>query len=314
MSFIYKLTSNKAKIIRAFKDPLFALGLILNQIAPLIKNDELFLKWDYYTVFHRFPNLKKPQTYNEKLQWLKLHDKHPEYTQMVDKAEVKKYVANIIGEKYIIPTLGVFNSFDEIDFEKLPNQFVMKCTHDSGGVVVCKDKIILDVQKARKKIEYGLNKSAYWATREYPYKNITPRIIIEQYMEDNSMGENEDLTDYKIYCCNGKVVCIMTCTDRSKGVKFHFFSPQWEFLRWDHITQYEPEGFTMPRPQNLDEMIDVATKLSANMPEVRVDLYSVKGKTYFGEMTFFSNSGLDTDLTKEADQLLGSYLTLPQMG
>ena len=311
MSFIYKITKNKEKLSKALKDPFYGLGLFLHQIAPYIKNDEVYLKWAYFLKFHKKLNLKNPQTYNEKLQWLKLYDKHPEYTQMVDKAEAKKYVANIIGEEYIIPTLGVYNHFDEIDFEKLPQQFVIKCTHDSGGVVVCKDKNSLDIKTARKKIEYGLDKSAYWASREYPYKNITPRIIIEQYMEDNSVDGNEDLTDYKIYCCNGKVICIMTCTDRSKGVKFHFFSPQWEFLRWDHITQYEPEGFTMPRPQNFDEMIDVATKLSANMPEVRVDLYSVNGKTYFGELTLFSNSGLDTDLTDEADHILGSYLTLP---
>ena len=297
---------------KALRDPFFGLKLILNQVAPLIRDDETFLKWKYYLTFRRKLDLENPQTFNEKLQWLKLHDRKPEYMQMVDKAEAKKYVANIIGEEHIIPTLGVYDSFDEIDFDKLPNQFVMKCTHDSGGVVVCKDKNTLDIQAARKKIEYGLGKNDYWAKREWPYKNVKPRIIIEQYIEDSSIPNSEDLTDYKIYCCNGKPICIMSCTERSKKVKFHFFTPEWEFLRWDRTTQYEPKGFSKPRPKNLDEMLDMSAKLSRDIPEVRVDLYNVDGKIYFGELTFFSNSGFDTDLTTEADKILGDSLSLPE--
>ena len=310
MSLIYKLTSNKAKIIKAFKDPLFGLGLILNQIAPLIKNDKTFLKWKYYTVFHRFPNLKNPQTYNEKLQWLKLHDKRPEYTQMVDKAEAKNYVSNIIGEEYIIPTFGVYSHFDEIDFEKLPNQFVIKCTHDSGGVVVCKDKSIFDVQAARKKIEYGLGKSAYWGTREYPYKNVPPRIIVEAYMEDESGYE---LKDYKIFCFDGKPEFLFVATDRGiKGeeTKFDFFD-----LEWNHLpfTNGHPNS-TKPikKPENFEKMMELSAQLSQNIPQVRVDLYNINGKIYFGELTFFHWSGMTPFVPEDWDYKFGEMICLPQ--
>lgn len=304
--------TRKEKFIEGLKNPSYMMVLILNRLAPYIKNDELFLRLKYFFVFHKKLNLDSPKTYNEKLQWLKIHDKKPEYTNMVDKIEAKKFAASIIGTNYIIPTIAIYEKFSDINFEELPNQFVIKCTHDSGGVAICKDKKYFDKNKARSIINFGLGKSHYPASREYPYKNIKPRIIIEKYMKDSFPSKNEDLTDYKIYCCNGKPICIMTCTDRSKGVKYHFFTPDWKFLRWDHITQYEPEGFTMPCPSNLKEMIEISTKLSAGIPEVRVDLYSVNGRTYFGEMTFFSNSGFDTDLTYEADCILGDCLTLPK--
>ena len=310
MSLLYKFTSNKAKIAKAFKDPLFGLGLVLNQVAPLIKNDKTFLEWKYYTVFHRFPNLEKPQTYNEKLQWLKLHDKHPEYTQMVDKAEAKKYVASIIGEEYIIPTFGVYSHFDEIDFDKLPNQFVIKCTHDSGGVIVCKDKKTLDIQAARKKIEYGLGKSAYWGTREYPYKNVPPRIIVEAYMEDESGYE---LKDYKIFCFDGKPEFLFVATDRGiKGeeTKFDFFD-----LEWNHLpfTNGHPNS-TKPikKPENFEKMMELSAQLSQNIPQVRVDLYNINGKIYFGELTFFHWSGMTPFVPEDWDYKFGEMICLPQ--
>lgn len=310
MPIIYKLTHNKSKLLKAFKDPLFGLGLFLNQIAPLIKNDRLFLTWKYYTVFHRFPNLENPQTYNEKLQWLKLHDKHPEYAQMVDKAEAKKYVSNIIGEEYIIPTFGVYSHFDEIDFEKLPNQFVIKCTHDSGGVIVCKDKKTLDIQAARKKIEYGLGKSAYWGTREYPYKNVPPRIIVEAYMEDESGYE---LKDYKIFCFDGKPEFLFVATDRGiKGeeTKFDFFD-----LEWNHLpfTNGHPNS-TKPikKPENFEKMMELSAQLSQNIPQVRVDLYNINGKIYFGELTFFHWSGMTPFVPEDWDYKFGEMICLPQ--
>lgn len=309
MPLIYKLTSNKAKIIKAFKDPLFGLGLILNQIAPFIKNDETFLKWKYFTFFHRFPNLKNPQTYNEKLQWLKLHDKHEEYAQMVDKAEVKKYVADIIGEEYIIPTIGVYKTFDEIDFEKLPHQFVIKCTHDSGGVVVCKNKNALDIEASRKKIEYGLNKNAYWGTREYPYQSVKPRIIVEKYLEDESGYE---LKDYKIFCFDGKPEFLFVATDRgNKGeeTKFDFFD-----LKWNHLpfTNGHPNSSkTINKPKNFERMVELARQLSQGIPHVRVDLYNICGQIYFGELTFFHWSGMTPFVPEEWDYKFGEMIHLP---
>lgn len=309
MSLIYKLTSNKAKIVKAFKEPLFGLGLCLNQVAPLIKNDETFLKWKYYTVFHRFPNLKNPQTYNEKLQWLKLHDRHPEYGQMVDKAEAKKYVSQIIGEQYIIPTLGIYETFSDINFNKLPNQFVIKCTHDSGGVVICKDKHSFDIEKARKKIEYGLGKTNFWGTREYPYKYVHPRIIIEQYMEDESGYE---LKDYKIHCFNGEPQFILVASGRHQDdIRFNFYDLDWNLMPFEKSHKRMDSEITIPRPKNLGEMISLARKLSSNIPHLRVDFYDVRDTIYFGELTFFPASGMGKFNPEEWDYKVGKLLTLP---
>jgi hypothetical protein len=280
-------------------------------LGKLIPNDRLFLELSFYVKMGYRLDLNNPQTYNEKLQWLKLFDRNPLYSQLVDKYEVKEWVAKRVGERYVIPTLGVWDKFNDINFEDLPNQFVLKCTHDSGGLVICKDKDTLDIDEAKKRINRSLSYNFYLEGREYPYKNVKPRIIAERYMEDNASFNHSDLTDYKIYCCNGRPVCILMCTDRSTKVKYYYFSPEWEFLRWDKTTQHEEEGFTLPKPDNLEEMLRLAEILSANIPTVRVDLYSISGKTYFGEMTFYSNSGFDLDITKECDSILGEKVTLP---
>lgn len=297
------------KIKRALIEPYYACELILNQLARCF-SDERFVRWKYYLVFHKKLDLKNPQTFNEKLQWLKLYDRHEEYTQMVDKCEVKKYVASIIGEEYIIPTLGVYDSFDEINFDEFPNQFVLKCTHNSGGVIICKDKQTLDIKKTRKMMNQWMKKNPFWSNREYPYKYVKPRIIAEEYMEDEQSNGGA-IDDYKIYCCNGKPICVLVCTDRDVNVKYYYFTPEWEFLRWDKVTGNLPIDFTLPCPKRLDEMIQLAATLSKNMTEVRVDLYEVNGHVYFGEYTFFSNSGLDTDITTECDYILGDCLDLP---
>lgn len=276
----------------------------------LFPNDETFLKLTFRMKMGYSLDLNNPTTYNEKLQWLKLHHRKEEYTNLVDKCEAKKIVAKLIGNQHIIPTIGVWNSFDEIDFDSLPQQFVLKCTHDSGGLVICPNKKELHIKEARKKINFSMKNRFYLEGREYPYKNVRPRIIAEQYMEDDAKFNGDGLTDYKIYCCHGKPICILICTDRSKGVKYYYFSPNWEFLRWDKTTQFEPENFTLPKPNNLKEMLDIAEKLSASIPTVRVDLYSIKGKTFFGELTFFSNSGYDVDITRECDEFLGRCLDL----
>lgn len=299
----------KDKIIHALKDPLYGLSLVLNRIAPFIKDDALFLKIKYFLVFHKRLNLNNPQTYNEKLQWLKMHDRKPEYAQMVDKAEAKKYVANMIGEDYIIQTIGVYNSFDEIDFDILPKQFVIKCTHDSGGVVVCKDKNNFDREKAQKKIEYGLGKSAYWSTREWPYKNVKPRIIVEKYMEDESGYE---LKDYKFFCFNGKPKFLFVATDRGvdgEETKFDFYDLNWNHLAFKNGHPNSPVSIN--KPDKFEEMISLSEKLSEGIPHVRVDLYNIRGKIYFGELTFFHWSGLVPFEPEEWDKTIGDMLILP---
>lgn len=252
-------------------------------------------------------DIHNPLTFNEKLQWLKLYDHRPEYTMMVDKFEVKKYVSSIIGENYIIPTLGVWNTFDEIDFEKLPNQFVLKCTHDSGGVAICRDKSNFDFLAARKKINHSLKTNFYLVSREWPYKNVKPRIIAEQYLEnDNEM----ELKDYKFMCFDSKVKCEFVCSNRhsTSGLEVTFYDTEWKRLPFErHYPQAKNE---IAKPINFDEMKNLAELLSKNIPFVRIDFYEVKGKTYFGEITFFPGAGMEEFRPSEWDKTLGDWIPL----
>jgi len=273
-------------------------------------SDKKFLEYKYFFVLNKKLDLENPQTFNEKLQWLKLYDRNPEYTKMVDKCEAKKYVANVIGEEYIIPTLGIYNSFEEIDFQKLPNQFVMKCTHDCGSIIICKDKSKFNMEKAKNKINKALKYNYYYAGREWPYKNIKPRIIIESFMDD---GVNSQLVDYKLQCFWGKVDNILVCVDRDKetGVKYHYFDTNWKYLKYCPYPGINEKNINISKPKQLDKMIKIAERLSAGIPEVRIDLYIIHGKIYFGEYTFFTNGGFDTTITSDADIILGEKLKLP---
>lgn len=297
----------KPKIKLALKDPYFACELVLNRLARFI-DDEHFVKWKYYLNFRKKLDLKNPQTFNEKLQWLKLYDHHEEYTQMVDKYEAKKYVANLIGEEYIIPTLGVYDSFDEIDFDKLPNQFVLKCTHNSGGIIICKDKQTLDVKKARKQMTKWLKKNPFWSNREYPYKNVKPRIIAEQYMEDEDGCE---LKDYKFFCFSGDVKYVFVATDRGKvdeETKFDFFDMNWNHLPFTNGHPNNPNPIN--KPENFEKMKTLSHLLSKNIPHVRVDLYNIRGRIYFGELTFFHWSGMTPFVPEEWDYMFGECIRL----
>lgn len=271
-------------------------------------DDEAYLKRKYRACMGKELNLGSPQTFNEKLQWLKLHDRKPEYTTMVDKYAVKRYVADIIGEEYIIPTLGVWNHFDEIDFDKLPNQFVLKCTHDSGGIVICKDKNKLDLKSAKKKIEKCLKRNYYWSSREWPYKNVKPRIIAEQYIEDNKEGF---LTDYKFFCFNGKMKCMyVSVSSHTAKQKIQFFDRNYNLLP---IRRDDYLGFDeLPqKPNHLDDMIKIAERLSRNIPHTRIDFYYIQNRIYFGEITFFTGSGFIPFSEKKWDYKLGSWIKLP---
>ncbi len=209
------------KIFKFFKNPDYRFLVLSRRGCYNFLSDQDYICRKFHAMMGYYPNLDDPQTFNEKLQWLKLHDRKPEYIRMVDKYEAKQYVADIIGKDYIIPTLGVWNSFDEIDFDKLPDQFVLKCTHDSGGLVICKDKRNLDIHAARKKINKCLKRNYFYVGREWPYKDVKPRIIGEPYLED---ATEKELRDYKFYCFNGNVVCVMVALDRNiKDTKFYFF-------------------------------------------------------------------------------------------
>ena len=281
---------------------------IFNRLSPFIHDDETAVRIAYLLSMHKRLHLNHPQTFNEKLQWLKLHDKHPEYTQMVDKIEAKKIAARIIGDEHIIPTLGVWDKFEDIDFEKLPNQFVLKCNHDSGGIVICKDKSKMDITEARKKINRCLRRNPFWATREYPYKDVKPRILAEKYMVDPN-STTDGLTDYKFFCFNGVPKFMFVATNRPTDTRFDFFDISFHHLpfKQGHPLSSKP----IRKPERYAEMVEIAKKLSKGYRHVRIDLYNMSGKIYFGEYTFFHYSGMVPFKPYVWDEKLGGYLNTP---
>ena len=268
--------------------------------------DRLFLSIKYRLIMGYWPNLTSPNTFNEKLQWLKLHDLNPRYTGLVDKVTAKDLVAGQIGRKdIVIPTYGVWQRFDDIDFDSLPDRFVLKTNHDSGCVYVCRDKSKIDKRKLRGKFEKSLACNYFYVAREWPYKSISRCIMAEKFIQEASGG----LTDYKFFCFNGFVDCVMICLDRHLGdTKFYFFDKEWNFLRLNERGLAEPEGFTLPKPEGIDEMFAIASELSKGFPFVRVDLYNVDGKIYFGEMTYYPDGGFDANLLKATDERWGKLI------
>lgn len=270
-------------------------------------SDEKFLKKKYKKIFGKEINLQEPKTFNEKLQWLKLNDRNPKYTNLVDKYEVRKYIKDTIGEEYLIHLIGAWDKFDDIDFSKLPNQFVLKCTHDSGGIIICKDKSQLDLDKVRKKMNKCLRKNYYYHSREWPYKNIEPRIICEEYMVDESGTE---LKDYKIMCFNGKAKCLFICLNRDskKGLNVDFYDMEWNPMPFER--HYPSSGTIIPKPKSFDKMVELAEKLSEDIPFVRVDFYDINGKLYFGEMTFYPGAGFEEFTPEKYDEILGEWINI----
>ena len=253
-------------------------------------------------------DLKNPKTFNEKLQWLKFHNRKNEYSTMVDKFEVKEYVSNLIGNNYVIPTLGVWNDVDSIDFSSLPKQFVLKCTHDSGSIIICKDKSKFDVKSAKKKLKKWLKYNYYYATFEWPYKNVKPRIIAEKYMEDESGGE---LKDYKFLCFNGEPKLIEVHSHRLTG-GIHtqdIYDMEWKKTKiaqiGDPISKVE-----YPKPQSFEQMVKFSKILSNNIPHLRVDWYDINGRLYFGELTFYDGAGFCPFEKYSDDLMLGQWMKI----
>lgn len=272
-------------------------------------DDKKYLQIAYRIAMGKKLDLENPKKYTEKLQWLKLYDRKDEYTNMVDKYEAKEYVSRKLGKQYIIPTIGVWEKFDDINFDELPNQFVLKCTHDSGGLVVVKDKSCFNKEAARKKINRCLKHSFYWGEREWPYKNVKPRIIAEKYMEDG-FGE---LRDYKFFTFNGKVRAMFIATERTnekEETKFDFFDENFQHLPF--VNGHPNSEHKIKKPDCFDEMKALAEELSKDIPQVRVDFYEVDGSVYFGELTFFHWSGLMPFEPEEWDYTFGDWVELPK--
>lgn len=297
------------KIETTIRNPKKLLAFFLIRIAPIF-SDRTYLKMLFRVRMGYKLNLDNPQTFNEKLQWLKLYNRKPEYTKMVDKVGAKEYVASIIGEEYIIPTLGVWDRVEDIDWNSLPDQFVLKCTHDSGGIVICADKSKLDIEVAKKKLKRGLKKNFYASNREWPYKNVRPRIIGEKYMVDESGYE---LKDYKWFCFDGVPKALFIATDRGvegEETKFDFFDSDFNHLPF---TNGHPNATReIKKPVGFEKMKELAALLSKGQPHLRVDFYDINGKIFFGELTFYHWSGMMPFDPEEWDYKYGEYIRLPK--
>ena len=271
-------------------------------------NDRKFVETMFKFKIGRSLDLSNPKTFNEKLQWIKLYDHNPIYTTMVDKLKVKQYVAERIGQQYVIPTLGVWDNFDDIDFSILPDQFVLKCTHDSGGLVIVKDKGQLDIKSAKKKINKSLKTNYYKVGREWPYKNVERRIIAEKYM---SNSDEDILVDYKVLCFNGVPKLVEVHHGRyTRNHTQDFYDTDW--VKTDFEQPEDPRtNIVMEKPVFADEMFELSSVLAEGIPHVRVDWYFVQGQLYFGEMTFFDGSGFCPFLEGQ-DEILGEWIELPK--
>lgn len=274
--------------------------------------DKQYLKLRYKRTFGKKLNLDNPQTFNEKLQWLKLYDRRPEYTIMVDKYAVKKYVADKIGEEYIIPTLGVWDNPDDIDFDALPNRFVLKCNHNSGlGMCICKDKSKLDIEKVRSELRRGLMQDYYLTSREWPYKNVSRKIIAEEYIEDKGKAVPED---YKVYCINGKPLYIVVFHNRfndSEELSETVYNTSWQPQHISLDEHFKVSDIVEPVPKCLDKMLEFAEMLSTNMSQSRIDFYVVNNRLYFGEITLYTASGFQKMIPESLDYELGKLIKLP---
>lgn len=292
-----------------FHNPPYFVDYIVSNYLTFLP-DKLYLSLRYRCKMGHWIDWKNPKTFTEKIQWLKIHNRRPEYTRMVDKFAVKEYVAGIIGEEYIIPTLGVWNRPEEIDWESLPDQFVLKTTHGGGGggVVICKDKKTFDKEKAIKKLTESLNSDIYKSFREWPYKDVPKRIIAEKFMAPEKSPAPKDLLDFKFFCFKGEPKFLYVSDSPSHSLAF--LNTDWTLTDFGR-DDYHPLNNIPEKPENLEEMLAIARKLSAGIPHVRVDLYNIDKHIYFGELTLYTGSGYIPFNPKEYDGKLGDLLTHP---
>lgn len=282
---------------------------LFRKLSRLIP-DRIYLQIVYFKHFRRFINFNNPKTFNEKIQWLKLNYRNEEYTKLVDKYRVKQYITKLIGKEYVIPTLGVWNNVDDIDFKSLPEKFVLKCNNDSGGIVICKNKKDFDEAKAKSFLKERLKNNGYWYGREWPYKNVKPCIIAEKYMEDSI---SKDIKDYKFFCFNGSMEFFDIDIDRFIEHRANYYDRNGNFLPFGKT--YCPPDYTkkIEMPKNLDKMIELAETISHNTVLSRIDFYEIDGQVYFGEITFYPGSGFSPFTDEKWDYKLGDMIDLPNI-
>ena len=282
---------------------------LFRKLSRLIP-DRIYLQIVYFRHFKKFIDFDNPKTFNEKIQWLKLNYRKEEYTNLVDKYRVKQYITKLIGEEYVIPTLGVWKNVDDIDFKSLPEKFVLKCNNDSGGIVICKNKKDFDEVKAKSFLKERLKNNGYWYGREWPYKNVKPCIIAEKYMEDSI---SKDLKDYKFFCFNGSMEFFDIDIDRFIEHRSNYYDRNGNFLPFGKT--YCPPDYTkkIEMPKNLDKMIELAETISHNTVLSRIDFYEIDGQVYFGEITFYPGSGFSPFTDEKWDYKLGDMIDLPNI-
>lgn len=286
------------------------LSMVKSFIARILP-DELYIRLHYRASIGRKLNLDNPVTYTEKVQWLKLYDRRPLYTQLADKIEVKKYVESRIGKEHIVPTYGVWDNFDDIDFHMLPDSFVLKCNHDCGSVIIVKDKNTFNKQEARKKLNRALKRNYYWGGREWQYKNIPPKIFAEKLLEDESQKAEKGITDYKVFCFNGIAKLILVIRGRFEDVCYEdFYDSSWHKT---HITQPRcaNSNDVLPKPAFFEQMIKMSEVLAKGMPLIRVDWFYINNALLSGEMTLYDGDGFDEFGSYEQDKYLGDFIILP---
>ncbi|MPL77457.1 hypothetical protein SDC9_23313 [bioreactor metagenome] len=300
--------SFKDIVIKAVKNPKKILIHIWVASSRFIKSDRLYLKVYFKLLMNETLDLKNPKTFNQKIQWLKLYNKSSLCTKMVDKYEVREIIKNEIGEEYLIPIIGVWDNFDDINFDIFPNKFVLKATHDSGSVIICHDKSKFDYLYAKRKLNKAIKINYFYPGREYPYRNVKPRIIAEQLLERKDLKE---LMDYKFLCFNGKVKCSFICLNRNSinGLNVDFYDLNWNLLPFER--KYKQSGIKISPPINYYQMIDLSEKLSSKFPFLRIDFYEIDGQIYFGEFTFHPGGGVEKFYPKKWDNILGEMIELP---
>lgn len=305
MFFIEKIYSVKKKVGKLYKDYLTEEGKYTSLLP-----DKIYLKKLYKKRVGKELDLKNPTTYTEKLNWLNLYDRRPEYTIMADKYAVRKYVAEKIGEEYLVELLGVWDSVEQIDFSSLPDKFVLKCNHDNG-VIICTDKKTFDIEKAKKELQWHLERDYYKKCREWPYKNIPRKIICEKYMENDT---GKLLIEYKVFCFNGKIKFTQVITDRftDSGTTFDNYDFSWNYMdmyQGDHCNQ---KGDIYEKPIFLDDIYAISEKLSKGISHIRIDFNIWNDKIYFGELTFFDSGGFDEFQPEKWAIELGNWIELPK--
>lgn len=301
----------KAAITRLINQPNIFFDSIIKRFLFYLP-DKLYLSLRFRCQMGYWIDWNNPKTFTEKIQWLKIYNRNPEYTKLVDKFAVKQYVARLIGEEYIIPTLGVWDNFDKINWNSLPDKFVLKTTNGggNGGVVICKNKSLLNKEKTAEKINNSLSFDIYKNFREWPYRNVNKRIIAERFIQSQ---DGSDLTDYKFFCFDGNVKFCQVIKDRTSHETIDFFNDKWEHQEFIGLNpQAEHSKENISKPRNYDKMIEIAEKLSSGIPFVRIDLYNINGTIYFGEITFFPASGFGQFSPKQYDYILGKNIVLPE--